>query len=572
MKSCFSFLILLILLVFSIQKSDAQNWNWALSSEYKGFDALGASYTNASGTSVFCGSYTDSIKLGAVELLNVGTHRFFIAVADANGNITHAFSDGEMGLTGEAYIYDITLDQEENIIIAGTFYSTSITFHGTAYPCVGPDELFIVKYTRDGDFLWARTFGSTAPGGEFIHKIVTDENNNIYGAGLFGESDLNFGSVVLPNTGIQNPLLVKYDADGNLLWAKASELHGNGEYKYARGACLALKSDGLFWMGMFKGEFTMGGQTIGAVDAPTEDIYIVSLTRDGAFNWVKKDGGDQSGDYPRNAVVLGDTMLLISGYYQLGDANIAGTTLVNSTNPSQVNTAGYLAAYRTDGTGKWAVRVLVPGTNENMFSFGESLAMVLDRAGDIWLAGEFAGEVVVGEELQYSVNNTEDIFMIKYHAGNGEKMDFIKTGNEKTEMAWSLHIDACDQLYCYGLYYDSLYIDDQLLYNPNEPSVFLATYETTTSSSVTGLTEKSDESLLLLVPNPAHDQLKLVLPESIGENFSVSICNAMGQEKHVYTIHSSNRQIELPLTVKPGIYMVQLMAGEKRYTSKLIVE
>ena len=572
MKLSLSFLTFIFLRVFSLQQVNAQNWSWALSSEYKKFDAVGASYTNASGISVFCGSYTDSIKVGAVKLRNEGAHRFFIAVADADGNVLNVFSDGEMDLSGEAYIYDVTLDQQENIIIAGIFYNSPISFHGVTHPCIGPEELFIAKYTRDGNFQWVKTFGSTTNGGDILNKIITDESNNIYTTGFFGESDLDLGAITLANTGNQNTFLSKYDGDGNLLWAKTAVMQGNSMHRYARGTCIALKSDAVYWLGIYYGAFTIGGQTIGSVDAMDDDVYIVSLTRDGEFNWVKKDGGVASDDYARNAFVLADTMLLVTGYYQGLTSSFAGQTVRNTPDNAQVNTSYYIAAYHADATGKWAKPVLVPGTNQSVFSYGNINGMVLDKELNVWLTGVFRGEIMVGNELQYSINSSADIFMIKYNTRTGEQIELIKTGNEKTDYASSLGIDACDQLYCFGFYRDSLYVGNHLLYNPTVNSAFLAKYETNTNCNVTSVDALKTESVFLLAPNPAHEQVQLNLPENISQDYSVSIYNAMGQEEQVYTIHSFDRQMLLPLAVKPGIYVVQLIAAGKRYTSKLIVE
>ncbi len=565
----------LLLFVFILflgfhQHALAQSWEWAIGTEYKTF-ALGSSYTSPLGNTVFTGTYRDSIKIKNHVLVNKGFQRFFIAVSDLEGNISHVFSDGEMSASTEAYIYDVEMDKENNIIIGGVFYSGSINFHGVSYPCKGSAETFLAKYAPDGTLLWVKTFGSNTVSDDLLHNLVVDEDNNIYATGFFGNSPLELGDTTLNSSGVFNAFLVKYAPGGDLLWARTAEVSGNAMYKFSRGTCLALGAENIYWIGVFRNEMTFSEETISTISPNDENVFLISLSKDGAFNWLKNDGGDQSSDYARTVNLLADTMLLVTGYYQGINSSFAGYTLHNNPGDVNVHTGYYMAAYDINGNGKWAQPVLVSVGDEVLSSYGNIMSVVLDTELNAWLIGDYTGEVLLNGQTEYSVENSTDIFMIKYNTSLKTEMQRILVGDKKIELPWSIGIDQCDQLYSYGLYRDSVYFGDHLLYNPAANSTFLAKYKTNTLCTVTGLQHSEEQSLLLAVPNPAKHQVILQLPPEKGIG-QASLYNMLWQEQQSTSIQLSDDQIILPLLVKPGMYMLQVITETKKYNTKLLVE
>ena len=58
-------------------------------------------------------------------------------------------------------------------------------------------------------------------------------------AGFYESSTINFGSLTLTNEGNYNIFLVKYDAKGNVIWAKSA-----GGKKYDEATSIAVDASG----------------------------------------------------------------------------------------------------------------------------------------------------------------------------------------------------------------------------------------------------------------------------------------------------------------------------------------
>ncbi|NOS86512.1 MAG: T9SS type A sorting domain-containing protein [Ignavibacteria bacterium] len=99
----------------------------------------------------------------------------------------------------------LKLDKSSNVII-------------TYYKYLSFDDIVVVKFTSQGDSLWARIYNS----GNYDHPydIDFDSNNNIY---VLGESD---GSPFSYNNYLF--VLIKYDSSGNQKWIRKYDGNGLG--------------------------------------------------------------------------------------------------------------------------------------------------------------------------------------------------------------------------------------------------------------------------------------------------------------------------------------------------------
>jgi outer membrane protein assembly factor BamB len=119
----------------------------------------------------------------------------------------------------------MTIDKDENIILTGFFYGSSITFGTTTLTGAGHFDMFIVKYDANGNVLWAKSAGgANADNGS---SITVDADGNIYVAGRIGSQPFAFDSIILTSAG--NLFIVKCDPVGNVLWAKSASGVKNAE-------------------------------------------------------------------------------------------------------------------------------------------------------------------------------------------------------------------------------------------------------------------------------------------------------------------------------------------------------
>ena len=65
-------------------------------------------------------------------------------------------------------------------------------------------------------------FGGIEAGGTKFCCAVGDNSGNVYMTGLFSSTSITLGNITLTNTGGIDVFILKYDASGNVLWAKSA--------------------------------------------------------------------------------------------------------------------------------------------------------------------------------------------------------------------------------------------------------------------------------------------------------------------------------------------------------------
>ena len=145
------------------------------------------------------------------------------------------------------------------------------------YTPVGAIDLFISKFSLNGNLLWVRNAGGI--GSELIDDIATDSNGDLYLTGYFTENlkiKINNDSVSLMSNGFRNILFIKMNALGDFIWA--SEF-GSNSTDY--GTDILISSDDQITLcGAFSNSvnFDKSGGVNLAESKGATDIFIVSFT------------------------------------------------------------------------------------------------------------------------------------------------------------------------------------------------------------------------------------------------------------------------------------------------------
>lgn len=114
-------------------------------------------------------------------------------------------------------------DSVGNLFVSGSFQNDSIILGDIIlYNPSAFWSLFIAKYNRTGDVLWAKRISSYINGSVKGTGLDIDFAGNVYLAGNYVGDTLVVESDTIFNTGFQEDIfLAKYDTSGNLIWAKA---------------------------------------------------------------------------------------------------------------------------------------------------------------------------------------------------------------------------------------------------------------------------------------------------------------------------------------------------------------
>ena len=180
------------------------------------------------------------------------------------------------GSTTFGFGASLTVDLEDNILMAGSLEGTMDLGGG---PRTGFEAAFLVKYTKDGTWLWDRVF-NTEDSSHF-GGVATDEANHIFVAGFFIEGgDFGGGPLPVVDSDSQTPVVARFSPSGAHVWSRTLD----GMTSSARFRSVAIHGNRVVLGGDFTGSFRFGGRAITARNT-TLNGMVLAMTRDGEDRW-----------------------------------------------------------------------------------------------------------------------------------------------------------------------------------------------------------------------------------------------------------------------------------------------
>ena len=329
----------------------------------------------------------------------------------------------------------IATDAFGNIYSVGNFYSDSITFGTTTLYNHSYDtaDIYLVKYDPNGNVLWAQSAGGTDE--DYAQAIQVDIFGDIYISGWTRNSSITFGSVTLVNTSINdvNSFIVKYDSNGNVLWAKFINRSG--------GTIISTDNFGnIYGFGRFYGTFIIfGNDTL--TNLGIDNIFLVKFDSSGNELWAKRIGGGGF-DYVNGITFDNSGNILVDGYY--GDASIilSADTLHNIDTETDI----FIAKYNSNGNLLWAQRV-----GGKYYDFGGPI--VTDVYENIYLAGTSSIDTLFFGTHYIIMGNNSEGFLVKFDS-NGNFIWAFNLG-EGFSFITSLCVDNLNNIFLYGYVQDT---------------------------------------------------------------------------------------------------------------------
>jgi uncharacterized delta-60 repeat protein len=311
---------------------------------------------NTDGSVLVTGYFEGSATFGQGEtnvttLVSGGGTDAFIAKYNANGTLAWA---KRIGGNSSEWGYGISNNIDGTFVITGVFLSGSVIFgqgevNETTLSLAGGYDMYIAKYSAEGDLLWAKSAGGT--GFDWGRDIVmhSDGSSTVKGffssTAIFGQGETNQTSLVSAG-GSSDLFIAKYNSNGTLAWARRAGGTGGDT-----GRGIAKNSDGsVVVVGDFTGTAIFGqGETneTSLISAGDTDIFIAKYNANGTLAWARRAGGAGQ-DSGRGIDVNIDGTILVVGYFQglsnFGQGgNIRELTSIGGTD-------SFIARYNTNGT------------------------------------------------------------------------------------------------------------------------------------------------------------------------------------------------------------------------------
>lgn len=359
--------------------------------------------------------------------------------------------------------YSICTDAGGNVFVTGGFSNSSFNIGSFTLSNVGNNDVFIAKYDANGNVLWAKSAGGT--GEDYGSSISTDIAGNIFVTGCFNSSSITIGNNTLTNIGSLDIFLTKFDANGNVLWAKSA---GGINSDLVFSVCTDT-AENVFITGIYYSPTIIFGSTAFS-NLGGYDFYLAKYDANGNALWAESENSNY--DLISNTATTDESgNVFITGSFQSPSITLGSVTLINSSSPY---VDFFLAKYDPTGNVLWAKSA--GGTNSEV-----GLSVSTDNQGNVFVTGDFKSPDITFDStiLTNASAGNYDAFIAKYD-GNGNMLWAKGIAGTDLERGWSVSADIGGSAYVTGSFMSpAITFDSNTLTRPSgsDSPMFIIKYD-----------------------------------------------------------------------------------------------
>jgi hypothetical protein len=333
-------------------------------------------------------------------------HDLFVAKYDSVGALVWARRIGGSA-TDEGRA--IALGPDGSVYVGGSFQGAAVDFDPGAgvasLTSNGLSDAFLLKLDANGNYVWAKSFGST--GDDAAYGLAVAANGTLYATGVVANSvdfDPGPASATPAINGGSDAYLVQFDANGQYL--NSLRFGGAGDDE---GRALAVDSTGALYV---TGKFSINPNNLGSdigvnfnpgststsantvFTAGSADLFVAKYDANLGFGWVSRFGGAGQ-DYGAAIALASGSQVVVGGAF----TGSATATTGGATTGSLITANGDTDAVALKFNAANGSFVWVAGQGGAMADALTALTVGAD--GSIYTAGTFSGlaDLAPGDEL-----------------------------------------------------------------------------------------------------------------------------------------------------------------------------
>ena len=388
------------------------------------------------------------------------------------------------GGSGNDFAWAIKVGPDDHQYVTGQFSSTA-QFARTALVSAGGTDIFLAKYGRSGELLWAVRAGG--PDDDSGQALAFDRAGNVYLTGWFTNS-ATFGSTngatkTVTGMAVATIFLAKYRPSGALVWVQT----GDSPFALNNGYGVAVDAAAgtVYVTGRASGDATFSSANGTASTVPGVGFWHMFLAKydtSGNFQWGQTNQASPNSfsnsvavDTKHNAYVTG--WLEDTTTFSSNDGNAITVTGFSPAHTSDDFPGdGFLAKYDRDGNVKWVNHV---GGYKGMGS-----AVAVSPTDEVSIVG-FIGNINFGSPREAETIATSQPPGADLNLGGG---DFTNPYNQDVLIATydaagvlqrALRRGGSGDEVATGTAYDrkgNLYVTELVLETNNQPNLFVRKY------------------------------------------------------------------------------------------------
>lgn len=358
---------------------------------------------------------------GVSNLTSAGGDDGFVFKLSEGGSLAWAKS---FASAGNVIAKDVSTDASGNIYITGDFYQTLDLDPGSGtvnVTSVGQSDIFVSKLNGSGAYLDGVRIGGTSV--ERSNGLAFD-NNAVYVTGVYTSNvDFDPGASVFELSGGFDVYVLKLTSNFDFSWAKSIGTVGTEE-----GFEVETFASSVYIAGQYHGtmDFDPGAGVTNMTSVGGDDVFILKLSSDGLFQFVKTFGSTGTEDFMDLSVSES------GGIYLAGD--LGGPTMDADPDAGTFNLTRigaediYHIGLNANGGFSWAASYGVSNT------FTRGRGIYADGDENVYTTGQYGGTIDFNPNAgvnTFGSNDNTDFFTQKLGPGfnnleEGKQSDFFK--------------------------------------------------------------------------------------------------------------------------------------------------
>jgi hypothetical protein len=411
--------------------SQAPNWSWANFGNNVGHDYGTSISADANGNTYMTGySQAPSITFGNYTLTDPAPYNFFLVKHDSVGNVVWAKASANAVY---AYGTCVSTDNNGNSYVTG--YCTNggpITFGSITLNTTNSPggTAFIVKYDANGTVLWAKVLGALGQ----IFSLEPKVNNAI-------DANGNVYVVFQNDTSSTFNYFTKLNSAGNIVWQKTI----NGDYNSPN---ICTDSVGnCFVTGIFNGNATSLTFNLTTITGTGLDLFVVKYDSAGNVIWAKNDGNGGCAASMPSIATDGNGNCYIAGTLYNSFATFGTVIMSNISGCSCADI--FFLKYDSTGNLVWAKQAGQLNHDETVHG------LKVDKNGNAYLTGLFQYAATFGNVNLNSVYNV-DVYVVKYDS-YGNAIWAQKAIGSGADVGQGITLDATGNIYVAGNFFSDVF-------------------------------------------------------------------------------------------------------------------
>lgn len=323
----------------------------------------------------------------------------------------------------------IAADNSGNVFTTGYYFGSNFTLSTTTLSNAGNYDAYVAKFDFSGNFLWARSIGGAFD--DVANAIACDNAGNVFVTGYYTSSTLAIGAFTLTNLGGTDAFVVKYDPNGNVVWAK-----NFGDNMIEEPYGITTDGTNVFVTGQFQSNTLIFGTSTLTCNGGG-DVFTAKYDNNGNEIWAKG-FGDTGLEIGYDIAVTAVNDVCITGSFKSPSLTFSTYTLTNMGGSDY-----FVIRYDAAGNEIWA-----RGEGGNFDDAGTSIKEI---SGALFTTGYFKSTIINFGATTYTNANTAtaDIFLVNYNPAGAEVWSRAFGGN-LDDISYGLATDGFGNIFIGG--------------------------------------------------------------------------------------------------------------------------